>query len=106
MVKLTPEQQRTSIEKAPEVFKPSSGAWGRQGATNVYLPAAKATIVRAALDAAAKNIAPRAKKNRDRDRAVGDANPQAVHVTAATATFEKMRSRKSVEMGLELVSPI
>lgn len=26
MIKLTPEQQRTSIEKAPEVFKPSSGA--------------------------------------------------------------------------------
>ena len=57
MVKLTPEQQRTLIEKAPEVFKPSSGAWGRQGCTNVYLPAAKATIVRTALDAAAKNVA-------------------------------------------------
>lgn len=57
MIKLTPEQQRTSIEKAPEIFKPSSGAWGRQGYTNVYLPAAKATIVRAALDAAAKNVA-------------------------------------------------
>jgi hypothetical protein len=64
MVKLTPEQQRTSIEKAPEVFKPSSGAWGRQGYTNVYLPAAKATIMRGALDAAAKNVAPRAKKKR------------------------------------------
>ena len=64
MVKLTLEQQRTFIEKAPEVFKPSSGAWGRQGYTNVYLPAAKATIVRAALDAAAKNVAPRVKKNR------------------------------------------
>jgi len=57
MVKLTPEQQGTFIEKAPEIFKPCSGAWGRQGATNVYLPAAKATIVRTALDAAAKNVA-------------------------------------------------
>jgi hypothetical protein len=57
MIKLTPEQQRTFIEKTPEVFKPSSGAWGRQGYTNVYLPAATATIVRAALDAAAKNVA-------------------------------------------------
>jgi hypothetical protein len=56
MVKLTPEQQRTFIEKAPETFKPCSGAWGRQGATNVYLPAAKVSIVRAALDAAAKNV--------------------------------------------------
>jgi hypothetical protein len=56
MVKLTPEQQRTFIEKAPEIFKPCSGAWGRQGATNVYLAIAKADIVRAALKAAAKNV--------------------------------------------------
>ena len=62
MVKLTPEQQRTFIEKAPEIFKPSSGAWGRQGYTNVYLPAAKVAIVRTALDAAAKNVAKGAKK--------------------------------------------
>ncbi len=54
MAKLTPGQQRTSIDKAPEAFKPSSGAWGRQGYTNVYLPTAKATIVRVALDEAAK----------------------------------------------------
>jgi hypothetical protein len=63
MVKLTPEQQRIFIEKAPEIFKPSSGAWGRQGYTNVYLALAKADIVRAALDAAAKNVASRVKKN-------------------------------------------
>jgi hypothetical protein len=59
MVKLTPEQQRTFIEKAPEVFKPASGAWGRQGCTNVYLSAAKGTLVRDALDAAAKNVVSR-----------------------------------------------
>ena|SRR5438105_5048079 len=59
MVKLTPEQQRTFIEKAPEIFKPCSGAWGRQGYTNVYLASATASIVRAALDVAAKNIASR-----------------------------------------------
>jgi hypothetical protein len=63
MVKLTPEQQRIFIEKAPEIFKPSSGAWGRQGYTNVYLALAKADIVRAALDAAAKNVASRVKTN-------------------------------------------
>jgi hypothetical protein len=57
MVKLTPEQQRTFIEKAPELFSPSSGAWGRQGCTNVYLAGGEATIVRAALDAAANNVA-------------------------------------------------
>jgi YjbR protein len=56
MVKLTPEQQRIFVEKAPEIFKPCRGAWGRQGYTNVYFPSAKAKIVRAALDAAAKNV--------------------------------------------------
>jgi hypothetical protein len=59
MVKLTREQQRAFIEKAPEIFKPSSGAWGRQGYTNIYLAAAKAAIVRVALNAAAKNVANR-----------------------------------------------
>jgi hypothetical protein len=64
MVKLTPEQQRAFIKKAPKVFKPCSGAWGRQGATNVYLASAKASIVRAAIDAAAKNVASSAKKEK------------------------------------------
>jgi hypothetical protein len=64
IVKLTPEQQHTFIEKAPEVFKPSSGAWGRQGYTNVYLPTANAPVVRAALDAAAKNVGSKKKKRR------------------------------------------
>ena len=65
MVKLTPEQQRAFIEKAPTVFKPCSGAWGRQGATNVDLALADPSIVRTALDAAAKNVA-RPKKTRVR----------------------------------------
>jgi hypothetical protein len=56
MVKLTPEQQRAFIKKAPRVFKPSSGAWGRQGYTNVYLASAKVSIVRAALDVATTNV--------------------------------------------------
>jgi len=63
MVKLTRDQQRAFIEKAPKIFKPSSGAWGRQGYTNVYLAAAKAAIVRHALETAAKNVASRAKKS-------------------------------------------
>ena len=62
MVKLTPEQQRAFIRKAPEVFRPCSGAWGRQGYTNIYLAAANASMVRTALDAAAKNVAHAKKK--------------------------------------------
>jgi hypothetical protein len=57
MVKLTPEEQRAFIGKAPGVFKPCSGVWGRQGATNVYLATATVRIVRSALDTAAKNLA-------------------------------------------------
>jgi hypothetical protein len=62
MVKLTPEQQGEFIDKAPDVFKPCSGAWGRRGYTNVYLPAAKASIMPAAFDTAAKNVASHVKK--------------------------------------------
>jgi len=56
-VNLTAEQQRAFIEKAPDVFKLRSGAWGRQGYTNVYLALAKPSMLRAALHAAAKNVA-------------------------------------------------
>ena len=62
MVKLTPEQQHAFIEKAPKVFKPCSGAWGRAGATNVYLASARASVVRAALEAAANNVTSKKKK--------------------------------------------
>ena len=61
MVKLTPEQQRTFIRTAPEVFKPCNGAWGRQGCTNVHLASAKTNMLRTALDAAARNVASRAR---------------------------------------------
>jgi hypothetical protein len=64
MVKLTPEQQRAFMKKAPEVFKRCSDAWGRQGYTNVYLASAKASILRAALAAAAKNVDAHAKKKK------------------------------------------
>src|SRR5580658_5619059 len=56
MVKLTPEQQRSFMKKAPKVFSPCNGAWGERGATNVHLPTAKKVVLRAALDAAWKNV--------------------------------------------------
>jgi hypothetical protein len=58
MVKLTPEDQQEFVRSGPEVFVPSSGAWGRQGCTNVRLDSADAGTVRAAMllawEAAAK----------------------------------------------------
>jgi hypothetical protein len=56
MVKLTPEQQQTFLKKAPSVFDPCAGAWGRQGSTSVDLAAAKVGLLREALEAASKNV--------------------------------------------------
>lgn len=44
------------MDQAPEVFQPCSGAWGRQGCTNVHLASAKANLVRPALQLAAENV--------------------------------------------------
>jgi hypothetical protein len=62
MVKLTPEQQQAFLEKSPTVFAPCAGAWGRQGSTSVDLLTAKVGVVRAALDAASKNLTAKKKK--------------------------------------------
>ncbi len=61
MVKLTPKQQRMFLHKAPSVFEPCAGAWGKQGSTSVDLAAANVALVRATLDAASKNISPKSK---------------------------------------------
>jgi hypothetical protein len=64
MVNLTPDQQRLFIKKAPRVFKPCSGAWGERGATHVHLPSATKGMIRAALDAAWKNVHAKTKGKR------------------------------------------
>jgi hypothetical protein len=40
MVALTPEQQAEFVARAPDMFVPEAGAWGRQGCTRVRLAAA------------------------------------------------------------------
>jgi hypothetical protein len=60
MVKLTLEEQRAFVRSNPEVFRPVKGGWGRHGATNVCLDTATAAVVRKALAAAWRNIAPKA----------------------------------------------
>src|SRR3954453_10077664 len=56
MVKLTPEQQSDFMKRAPKIFAPSAGAWGKRGATNVDLGAATKTMERHALKAAWSNV--------------------------------------------------
>jgi hypothetical protein len=62
MVKLTPEQQRSFVKKAADMFNPCSGVWGERGATNVHLASAKKTVLQAALNAAWKNVTTKPKK--------------------------------------------
>jgi hypothetical protein len=52
MVKLSAGDQKEFVRTSPRVFTPVKGAWGRQGATTVNLPAATTNIVRPALSAA------------------------------------------------------
>ena len=64
MVKLTPEQQRLFVGKAPNVFNPCNGVWGERGATSVRLASVTKTILRSALDAAYRNVKEKAKRPR------------------------------------------
>jgi hypothetical protein len=59
MIKLPPEQQDMFSKADPGVFVPVKGGWGRQGATNVRLKAAKKAAVREALLAAWSKVAPK-----------------------------------------------
>ena len=63
MVKLSPEDQHYFSKDYPDVFAPVSGTWGRRGATSVYLKNAKKGLIAKAIEAAWRNIAPKAKKS-------------------------------------------
>ncbi len=58
MAKLTPEQQRMFIRSDPAVFAQVKGTWGERGATRVLLDRASELVVRRALVAAWRNLAP------------------------------------------------
>lgn len=57
MVKLTPEQQHYFSKDFPGVFVPVKGAWGRRGATSVYLKKASKITLQKAVSAAWRNTA-------------------------------------------------
>ena len=65
MVKLTPEEQGEFLKQHSTMFTPSSGAWGRQGCTDVLLEAADEPTLRAAMLLAWEGVA---KKSRPRPR--------------------------------------
>ena len=57
-VQLTPEQQHEFMKSNPGVFTPANGAWGLRGSTVVKLQAVKKTVLRRALEAAWRKVAP------------------------------------------------
>jgi len=59
MVKLTADRQASYVRAAPDAFEQFSGAWGRRGATKIYLADAQDLIVRQALIATWRNTAPK-----------------------------------------------
>lgn len=60
MVRLPVDDQAERLASRPEVFAPSPGAWGRQGCTEVDLPAARVAEMRDALVSAWCARAPKA----------------------------------------------
>ena len=56
MVKLTPQLQAELVNEQPNVFEACNGAWGRNGATIVFLKdAEEGSVLRALIDAWRKN---------------------------------------------------
>lgn len=59
MLKLSPEDQHNFSQDHPDVFVPVKGAWGRRGATSVYLRHADKKVIRKAIQAAWRFNAPK-----------------------------------------------
>lgn len=56
VVKLTPQLQGELVNEQPNVFEACNGAWGRNGATIVFLKdAEEGSVLRALIDAWRKN---------------------------------------------------
>ena len=58
-LKLLPDEQELKCTVAEEVFKPLDNAWGRQGWTTIYLPAATEDDLRAVLEMAWRHAEPK-----------------------------------------------
>ena len=56
MASLTPEQQADLMSRAPKIFIPAAGAWGRGGSTMIVLKEADAEIVGEAVTMAWQRI--------------------------------------------------
>ena len=76
MASLTPDQQAEFMKRAPDVFVPAAGAWGRGGSTMIVLANADAEIVGEAVTLAWQRVSsgPAAKSKAHRARITGRAS--------------------------------
>ena len=82
VVKLNPTEQREFMRMHPKVFVPASGAWGRQGWTNVLLTAADEATVRGAMMLAWQNVVEKPRGQRSPKRVTNPgARPSRKHRT-------------------------
>jgi hypothetical protein len=59
VVMLGPEDQKFFVKQFGEMFTPVAGAWGKNGSTQINLPTARMSQVRAALEIAWARRAPK-----------------------------------------------
>jgi hypothetical protein len=59
MIKLSPEDQHYFSKDHADAFIPVKGAWGRRGATSVYLKVVTKDVMSKAIVAAWRNTAPK-----------------------------------------------
>jgi hypothetical protein len=87
MASLTPEQQAEFLARAPRMFVPAAGAWGRSGSTMIVLEEADQETVGEAVTLAWQRISagPAAKKKAKVSRAP-KARPRSVRAKAAQRT--------------------
>jgi hypothetical protein len=58
-LKLTPDEQELKCMVAEDIFKPLDNAWGQQGWTTIYLPAATEAELSDVLDMAWRHAEPK-----------------------------------------------
>jgi len=71
VVKLSPDEQAEFMHLHPKVFRAASGAWGRQGWTNVNLAVADEAAVRGAVMLAWQGVAEASRARRSPARVSG-----------------------------------
>ncbi len=106
MASLTPDEQFEFMKRAPEVFVPAAGAWGRQGSTMIVLAKADEEIVGEAVTLAWKRISagPAARPKRLHRRQLG-AQPLYRRVGGESALHDRLiRLRTSRFGGLRQTS--